>query len=210
MVRLATYLLMFTWLCFVDWGLAHVATGIGILFLFEAIRFALKTERVQRIVNVEVREQYELNALGFHVVHWFMTQNFFAGTDCNGIATDNLGRVAVRWKGEWEGLPVENIRSAHLEVYDRTQVHTTSSRSINGAIVGGVIAGPVGSIIGGTGKRTTSTYQTEIQNVVLVIAVRDMNNPFRKVGFGLDLHGAREWEARVQVASEIGAMTLAG
>jgi hypothetical protein len=131
----------------------------------------------------------------------------------SGIAIDEQGKkVAIFDNAEWSQFEFSDILGADLEVKENDTVHTTSSRSLVGAAIGGLTFGPAGAVIGGLGGKAKSTTNTTLEDVVLKIMVRDMTKPIREVQFGVwtgitaswvttdrEVSTACEWLARIKM-----------
>lgn len=81
------------------------------------------------------------------------------------------------------------------------EVTKTKAGSVIGrAIVGGLVAGPVGAIIGGsTAKKETSVIvYPQIENYTLIITISDVNNPIVKLHFDCNKRAAEKCKATIE------------
>lgn len=78
-------------------------------------------------------------------------------------------------------IPFEDILSIEIMVDGVSVTKTSRSSQLGGALVGGVLAGGVGAIIGGTSGSKTTTE--DVKQINLLITVNDIHNPIYIVNF---------------------------
>lgn len=111
-------------------------------------------------------------------------------------------KIAIATHGEEAArvYPFADILAVEIVEDGRSVTKTSSSRSIGGAIVGGLIAGPAGLVVGGLGGRTTGRELRDVRAIDVVITVADMAHP-RHVLRVLDApHGLRAESRDYQAA----------
>ena len=78
---------------------------------------------------------------------------------------------------DWTIFAFSDVLGAELLVDDEVVTSTSSSRSITGAIIGGLAFGVAGAVVGGLGGSTESTATKEVKSITLRIRTNDMRNP---------------------------------
>jgi hypothetical protein len=135
------------------------------------------------------------------------------------LAMDVDGRqLGIFQNNEWTIVRFDDILSADLEIQEDGITHTTSSRSLTGAALGGLTFGPAGAIVGGLGGKTKSHTVSRTSAARLHIQINDLVTPLRTFEFRSgffdnrvepeDVSAAREWFYRIsQIARNESAKT---
>jgi hypothetical protein len=110
----------------------------------------------------------------------------------------------------WEVMPFHSLLEASLIVDDETVASTSGSRSIGGAILGGLVFGPAGAIVGGLGRKTETTSTSRINKITLRLRLSALAEPVRDIPLAAystgvevdaaqsDLKHAETWLARMK------------
>jgi len=165
-----------------------VATGLFFAFSLSA---ANGTKRREEFLDVYAHQ----NPSGVHAAG---TMGFIGLCD-NG--TTLFVATRSRSTGQIVGtkLGPRDIIEAHISSDSRIVSHTSGGSTAGKALVGGLIAGPVGAIVGASGSRTTRTVSNSQQvNIVLTVVINSMQLPMVQLNFNT-MPAAEEWMARIRV-----------
>jgi hypothetical protein len=126
----------------------------------------------------------EENRAKLRALQDFSAEHFMLSPNGCGIAIDTARqKLAILTLAGWEVFPYSSIRGAEVGVDGKTVTRTSSSRSLPGAIAGGVLFGGAGAVVGGLGGKTHSTSTEEVGQISLKLHVKDMASPVRIVHF---------------------------
>jgi len=78
-------------------------------------------------------------------------------------------------------VPFHDVLSVEMVLDNYEVSYSSSSRSITGAIFGGLIAGPVGAIVGGGGGKFTTKRNQYLSSIDIYITVNSLQNPLLQV-----------------------------
>lgn len=139
----------------------------------------LHKKKQNQIKLEEIHAKYGLNA---NVVNYELLK-FFVADERNSILLIN--------DKEYQFKDVLNFTiSDHTKtIYTSIQSETVSENSLRRAIVGGIFAGGVGAVIGGTtgNQITTSIGESSIEHDFFIrVTVDNISNPLESVSLGTD------------------------
>ncbi|WP_339280957.1 SHOCT domain-containing protein [Lysinibacillus sp. FSL P2-0066] len=92
-----------------------------------------------------------------------------------------LSKTSSKYDFKFILLPFKDILSVEIMVDGVSVTKTSRSSQLGGALVGGVLAGGIGAIIGGTSGSKTTTE--DVKQINLLITVNDVHNPIYIVNF---------------------------
>jgi hypothetical protein len=120
-----------------------------------------------------------------------------------GVAVDSINKkIAIYDFGAWRIMDWRDVISCDADITENNVTHTSSSRSILGAAVGGLTFGVAGAVVGGLGGKTKSTVSSNIQKMVMRVGFKNINRPTYEIQFGNNVteqakSDFREWIGRM-------------
>jgi hypothetical protein len=105
----------------------------------------------------------------------------FYGADASSAlgVDEKARRIALAESGEEVArvYAFAGILSAEIAEDGQTVIKTSSTRSIGGAVAGGLLAGPAGFVVGGLGGGSTGRQLRDVRAIDVVVMLADMERP---------------------------------
>lgn len=144
-----------------------------IVFFVFAFIYGNKKDAVDELCIKELQEK------GIHLDNQINTESGIIGIDLKAkkiiLTTHNISTP------EYKIFDFEDIYSCELLKDNETISRKSTTRTIGGAIVGGIIGGGAGTIVGGLSGSSKSQMTASL--IELKIVVRDIESPTHKITF---------------------------
>lgn len=156
---------------------AKLATGLILILLFIVVLYLFGSRQNSHCtarMNLQSRLKSVLNENSSHA-EIFVSQNL---TSALLVDKSNFVlRFCTCSTPDILTVQFHDVLSVEMVLDNYEVSYSSSSRSITGAIVGGLIAGPVGAIVGGGGGNFKTKKNEYLSSIDIYITVNSLQNP---------------------------------
>lgn len=160
-------------------GISFVLLASAVTALIVYMKISTR-DSVQKKVLLQAKSMESAGADKFYV----------SGDGCFALGVSTVDGKVFYSDRSLNTIHVESNKIISVEIVEdgKSLTRTGSSRSIGGALIGGVVAGPAGAVIGGLGGRTKGISEELVKKIGLKIIVNDTDMPVINVIF-IDEYG---------------------